>query len=121
LLELKHTHKSLIQDYKCVEAAPAANDGDAAAPPLSLPPLNLLAKQHPLSEEEIGAGCVLPPQRRVAAQIMRRATRGGERRLLSGESSLYHQTIPERRGDDPNTPSVAHETQIKLIARTREC
>ena len=38
LLELKHTHKSLIQDYKCVEAAPAANDGDAAAPPLSLPP-----------------------------------------------------------------------------------
>jgi len=72
LLELKHTHKSLIQDYKCVEAAPAANDGDAAAaPPLSLPPLNLLAKQHSLSEEEIGAGCVLPPQRRITAQIMR--------------------------------------------------
>ena len=63
--------KSLIQDYKCVEAAPAANDSDAAAPPLSLPPLNLLAKQHSLSEEEIGAGCVLPPQRRVTAQIMR--------------------------------------------------
>ena len=31
----------------------------------------LLAKQHSLSEEEIGAGCVLPPQRHVAAQIMR--------------------------------------------------
>ena len=49
-----------------------SNDGDAAAaPPLSLPPLNLLAKQHSLSEEEIGAGCVLPPQRRITAQIMR--------------------------------------------------
>jgi hypothetical protein len=71
LLELKLTHKSLIQDYKCVEAAPAANDGDAAAPPLSFPPLNQLAKQHSLSEEEIGAGCVLPPQRRITAQIMR--------------------------------------------------
>ena len=58
LLELKHTHKSLIQDDKCVEAPPAANAGDAAAPPLSLPPLNLLAKQHTLSEEEIGAGSI---------------------------------------------------------------
>ena len=78
LLELTHTHKTLLQDYKCVEAAPAANAGVAdadngaqrAASPLSLPPLNLLHKQHQLSEEEIGAGCVLPLQRRVTGQIM---------------------------------------------------
>jgi hypothetical protein len=44
--------------HKCVKAAPAANDADAAAPPtFSLWPLNLLAKQHSLSEEEIEALC----------------------------------------------------------------
>ena len=77
LVELAHTRKTVIQDGKCVEAAPAAgvaatdNGAQRPASPLSLPPLNLLAKQHQLSEEEIGAGCVLPPQRRVTAQIMR--------------------------------------------------
>ena len=51
-------------------ASPTPTTGHRALP-LSLPPLNLLAKQHQLSEEEIGAGCVLAPQRRVTAQSMR--------------------------------------------------
>ena len=68
LVDLKDAHTCLIQEYKCVEAAPHATPADAgaeyaearAAAPLSLPPLNLLAKQHNLSEEAIGAGCSLP-------------------------------------------------------------
>ena len=79
LVELKAAHRCLIQTYKCVEAAPDAapaaagadNTEARAAAPLSLPPLNLLHKQHSLSEKEIGAGCVLPPQRRVTKQVMR--------------------------------------------------
>ena len=73
LVDLKDTHTCLIQEYKCVEAAPDAAPADAgadntearAAAPLSLPPLNMLPKQQTLSEEEIGAGCSLPVQSRV--------------------------------------------------------
>ncbi len=52
-------------------AAGADNTEARAAAPLSLPPLNLLAKQHNLSEGEIGADCSLPPQSRVNKQVMR--------------------------------------------------
>ena len=79
LVDLKHTHACLLQDYQCVEGAPAAdaaiaNDNDdevRPAPHLSLPPLNMLARQHLLSEEEVVAGNCLPLQRRVTTQIMR--------------------------------------------------
>ena len=47
LVDLKQTH-ALLQDDLCVEAA-----------------LNMLARQHLLSEEEIVAGCSPPLQRRV--------------------------------------------------------
>jgi hypothetical protein len=79
LVDLKQTHAHLLQDCNCVEAAPAAKAADAdadnaeapAAAHLSLPPLNMLARQHLLSEEEIVAGCSPPMQRRVTTQIMR--------------------------------------------------
>ena len=80
LADLKQTHTRLLRDYQCVEAAPAVNaattddnDNDEVrdGAHLSLPPLNMLAGQHLLSEEEVGAGCCLPLQRRVTTQIMR--------------------------------------------------
>ena len=63
----------------CVEGAPAADaananghdDEERPAAHLSLPPLNMLARQHLLSEEEVVAGNCLPLQRRVTTQIMR--------------------------------------------------
>jgi hypothetical protein len=74
---LKDTHTCL--EYKCVEAAPDAapaadgadNTESLAAALLSLPPLNMLAKQQTPSEEEIGAGHSLPVQSRVTKQVMR--------------------------------------------------
>ena len=71
LVDLKQTHAHLLQDCNCVEAAPAAKAADAdadnaeapAAAHLSLPPLNMLARQHLLSEEEIVAGCSPPSAR----------------------------------------------------------
>ena len=79
LVDLKRTHARLIQDYQCVEGAPAADaananvhdDEEHPAAHLSLPPLNMLARQHLLSEEEVVAGNCLPLQRRVTKQIMR--------------------------------------------------
>ena len=72
LVDLTLTHARLLQDYQCVEGAPAAdaaiNDSDDEVRPaahLSLPPLNMLARQHLLSEEEVVAGNCLPLQRRV--------------------------------------------------------
>jgi len=52
LVDLKDTHTCLIQEYKCVEAAPDAAPADAgaditearAAAPLFLPPLNIARK-----------------------------------------------------------------------------
>ena len=79
LVDLKDTHTCLIQEHNCVEAAPDAAPADAgadntearAAALLSLPPLNMLAQQQTLSDEEIGAGCLLPVQSRVTRQVMR--------------------------------------------------
>ena len=77
LVDLNTTHQELIEQYHCVEATPGADDTatadteDAqAAAPLSLPPLNLLAK-HNLSDPESGAGCSPPTQRQITTQVMR--------------------------------------------------
>lgn len=71
LIALRDTHARLVQEYKCVEGAPPAtdapltSDSDSPAPTTSLPPLNLLCRQHNLSEEETGAGYeLLPPEAR---------------------------------------------------------
>ena len=48
----------------------AADNREArAAADISLPPLNMLVRQHTLSEEEVAAGCSLPLQRRVTTQM----------------------------------------------------
>ena len=83
LVALQHMHNELCQEYNCVEgmqdppadAADANDDGaraDSNGPrptvPLSLPPLNLLASQHVLEDDE---ACKLPPHHRVTSQVMR--------------------------------------------------
>ena len=80
LVDLKHTHARLLGEYR-VEAAPGAAASDypadydeaRAVSPLSLPPLNMLSRQHNLTEEGIGAGCALPTPSRITAPVMRAA------------------------------------------------
>ena len=140
LVDLKHTHARLIHDYQCVEGAPAAdaanaNDNDhqvRPAAPLSLPPLNMLARQHLLSEEEVGAGADLrnwephlkarPPSRRCQdlRMLHSKVSVNATSRVpedAPGHSILQHD-MPD--DEDPNCEDVrkrSSRTALLLIPR----
>ena len=81
LLSLTELHSTMIDTYHCVEgpqspqqnaAAPLAN-GPEVTHPLSLPPLNSLARAQDSMEDDNADENLskLPPQKRITAQIMK--------------------------------------------------